>query len=129
MPKLDSTSLMPTYEYRCGSGHEFEVVQRMTDDPVSTCQVCGERVQRIFRPVAVHFKGSGFYTTDYARSSAGEGKTEGDSGANGKDSKSKGEAKASSGSKESSGSKDSAASKGSSEPTGSGGKSAAGGGD
>ncbi len=123
MPKPDPTSLMPTYEYRCGSGHEFEVVQRMTDDPVSTCQVCGDPVQRIFRPVAVHFKGSGFYTTDYARSAAGEGKTEGDSGANGKDSKSKGEAKASSGSKESS------ASKGSSESTGSGGKSAAGSGD
>jgi putative FmdB family regulatory protein len=58
---------MPTYEYRCGNGHEFEVVQRMTDDPVATCEVCGEPVDRVFRPVAVHFKGSGFYTTDYAR--------------------------------------------------------------
>jgi putative FmdB family regulatory protein len=58
---------MPIYEYRCGNGHEFEVVQRMTDDPVATCEVCGEPVDRVFRPVAVHFKGSGFYTTDYAR--------------------------------------------------------------
>jgi putative FmdB family regulatory protein len=58
---------MPIYEYRCVNGHEFEVVQRMTDDPVATCEVCGEPVDRVFRPVAVHFKGSGFYTTDYAR--------------------------------------------------------------
>ena len=50
---------MPIYEYRCGNGHEFEVVQRMTDDPVATCEVCGEPVDRVFRPVAVHFKGSG----------------------------------------------------------------------
>jgi len=58
---------MPTYEYRCEEGHEFEVVQRMIEDPVSSCEVCGRPVQRVFRPVAVHFKGSGFYTTDYAR--------------------------------------------------------------
>lgn len=70
---------MPTYEYRCPNGHEFEVVQRMTDDPVSTCEVCGEPVERVFRPVAVHFKGSGFYTTDYARK--GKGKDESKSGA------------------------------------------------
>ncbi len=65
---------MPIYEYRCGNGHEFEVVQRMTDDPVSTCEVCGEPVDRVFRPVAVHFKGSGFYTTDYARKGKDESK-------------------------------------------------------
>ena len=65
---------MPIYEYRCGNGHEFEVVQRMTDDPVSSCEVCGEPVERVFRPVAVHFKGSGFYTTDYARKSSDEAK-------------------------------------------------------
>jgi putative FmdB family regulatory protein len=56
---------MPTYEYRCENGHTFEVVQRMADDPVETCEVCGAPVERVFHPVAVHFKGSGFYTTDY----------------------------------------------------------------
>ncbi len=58
---------MPIYEYRCPNGHEFEVFQNMTDDPVSECEVCGESVSRVFSPVAVHYKGSGFYTTDYAR--------------------------------------------------------------
>jgi putative FmdB family regulatory protein len=58
---------VPIYEYRCRNGHQFEVFQTMSEDPVSACQVCGEPVERVFRPVAVHFKGSGFYTTDYAR--------------------------------------------------------------
>jgi putative FmdB family regulatory protein len=56
---------MPIYEYRCKKGHTFEVLQRFSDDPVSTCEVCGIPVQRVFHPVAVHFKGSGFYNTDY----------------------------------------------------------------
>jgi putative FmdB family regulatory protein len=58
---------MPIYEYRCENGHTFEVMQRMTDEPLATCQVCGAPVQRVFHPVAVHFKGSGFYSTDYGR--------------------------------------------------------------
>jgi putative FmdB family regulatory protein len=58
---------MPIYEYRCRNGHNFEVRQSMTDDPVSVCEECGAPVERVFHPVAVHFKGSGFYTTDYAR--------------------------------------------------------------
>jgi putative FmdB family regulatory protein len=56
---------MPIYEYRCLSGHTFEVIQSMSDDPVATCEECGAPVERVFRPVAVHFKGSGFYSTDY----------------------------------------------------------------
>jgi putative FmdB family regulatory protein len=60
---------VPIYEYRCTAGHSFEVVQRMTDEPVAACEQCGAPVERVFHPVAVHFKGSGFYTTDYARSS------------------------------------------------------------
>ena len=56
---------MPIYEYRCEQGHTFEVMQRMSDDPVATCQTCEAPVQRVFHPVAVHFKGSGFYNTDY----------------------------------------------------------------
>jgi putative FmdB family regulatory protein len=56
---------MPIYEYKCSNDHVFEVMQRMTDDPVIECQVCGAPVERVFHPVAVHFKGSGFYNTDY----------------------------------------------------------------
>jgi putative FmdB family regulatory protein len=56
---------MPIYEYRCERGHTFEVMQKMTDDPVSTCTTCAAPVQRVFHPVAVHFKGKGFYNTDY----------------------------------------------------------------
>src|SRR5215207_645183 len=58
-------SAMPIYEYRCENGHTFEVMQRMTDDPVSACNTCDAPVQRVFHPVAVHFKGKGFYNTDY----------------------------------------------------------------
>jgi putative FmdB family regulatory protein len=56
---------MPIYEYRCEHGHTFEVMQRMSDDPVQTCETCEAPVARVFRPPAVHFKGSGFYNTDY----------------------------------------------------------------
>jgi putative FmdB family regulatory protein len=56
---------MPIYEYRCKKGHQFEVMQRISDDPVTKCEVCGASVQRVFHPIAVHFKGSGFYNTDY----------------------------------------------------------------
>jgi putative FmdB family regulatory protein len=58
---------MPTYEYRCERGHNFEEMQRMADDPLTECKICGAPVQRVFHPVAVHFKGSGFYTTDYGK--------------------------------------------------------------
>ncbi len=56
---------MPIYEYRCEKGHEFEVMQPISDDPLSVCEVCEAPVRKVFRPVAVHFKGSGFYNTDY----------------------------------------------------------------
>ena len=58
---------MPIYEYRCKNGHVFEVMQSMSDEPVTKCRECGAPVERVFHPVAVHFKGSGFYTTDYGR--------------------------------------------------------------
>ena len=59
---------MPIYEYRCPNGHTFEVFQRMTDPPSEVCVTCGARpVEKILFPVAVHFKGSGFYSTDYGR--------------------------------------------------------------
>ena len=59
---------MPIYEYKCPKGHVFELFQRMTDPPPEVCEICGEGpVQRVLYPVAVHFKGSGFYSTDYGR--------------------------------------------------------------
>ena len=64
---------MPIYEYRCEKGHTFEVMQRMTDDSITVCSTCGAPVQRVFHPVAVHFKGSGFYTTDYGRKKSAGG--------------------------------------------------------
>ncbi len=59
---------MPIYEYRCPNGHTFEVFQKMTDPPVEACPTCAAGpVEKILFPVAVHFKGSGFYSTDYGR--------------------------------------------------------------
>ncbi len=72
---------MPIYEYRCPNGHTFEVFQRMSDPPASSCEVCGASpVEKVLFPVAVHFKGSGFYATDYGRGSR-KGAKEGESGA------------------------------------------------
>ncbi len=68
---------MPIYEYRCRNGHTFEVMQSMADDPVSACEQCGAPVERVFHPVAVHFKGSGFYSTDYAKKGSAKASTDG----------------------------------------------------
>ena len=65
---LFSDAAMPIYEYRCEEGHLFEVMQKITDDPVTHCETCEAPVQRVFHPIAVHFKGSGFYNTDYGTS-------------------------------------------------------------
>ena len=98
---------MPIYEYRCDRGHTFEVKQRMTDDPVTSCATCEAPVQRVFHPVAVHFKGSGFYNTDYGK--------KGGAGSSSTDSDSKGESgKKSESSKDSSSSKSSSSSSSSS---------------
>ena len=67
---------MPIYEYRCENGHTFEVMQRMTDDPVASCQTCDAPVRRVFHPGAVHFKGSGFYNTDYGKAKRGAANAE-----------------------------------------------------
>src|SRR3954453_15800007 len=62
---------MPIYEYKCDNGHIFEVMQRMSDDSLTECTICGAPVQRVFHPVAIHFKGSGFYNTDYGKRKRG----------------------------------------------------------
>ncbi len=103
---------MPIYEYRCENGHLIEVMQKMTDPPVTACTVCAASVARVFTPIAVHFKGSGFYNTDYGTSkrkremdsSAAEG-----AAANDAKQKEKKEAKPSSDSSDSSSSSSSAA--------------------
>jgi putative FmdB family regulatory protein len=56
---------MPIYEYKCKKGHVFEVMQSFSDEALTKCEVCGAPVQRVYHPVSVHFKGSGFYNTDY----------------------------------------------------------------
>lgn len=56
---------MPIYEYKCENGHVFEVSQRMSDERLTECQVCEAPVKRVFHPVPIHFKGAGFYNTDY----------------------------------------------------------------
>jgi putative FmdB family regulatory protein len=75
---------VPIYEYRCPNGHLFEVFHRMADPDPEVCEVCGKGpLVKVLHPVPVHFKGSGFYSTDYGRGSrkreTGEG--DGDSGA------------------------------------------------
>jgi putative FmdB family regulatory protein len=110
-------SAVPTYEYRCDKGHQFEVTQRMTDDPVLSCARCDAPVQRVFHPVAVHFKGKGFYNTDYGtRRRNRELERSAKDGADKTDSKSKDSSSSSSSSDKKSESKksDSAASKSSS---------------
>ena len=98
---------MPIYEYRCERGHTFEVMQRMTDDPISSCSTCEAPVQRVFHPVAVHFKGSGFYNTDYGKKKKGSGSETGSESKDSGSSKSTSDSKSSSDSK----SKDSGSSK------------------
>jgi putative FmdB family regulatory protein len=62
---------VPIYEYRCPNGDTFELFQKMTDAPPAACPVCGAGpVEKLLFPVAVHFKGSGFYSTDYGRGKA-----------------------------------------------------------
>ncbi len=71
--------LVPTYDYRCPKGHVFELFQRMSDPPPEICDVCGAApVERVLSPVAVHFKGSGFYATDYGRGKKKDAAKEGE---------------------------------------------------
>jgi putative FmdB family regulatory protein len=80
---------MPIYEYKCENGHVFDVIQRMSDEPLTECQECGAPAARVLHPVAVHFKGSGFYNTDYGKKKKG-------AAANGSSSEGSGESKSSS---------------------------------
>jgi putative FmdB family regulatory protein len=97
---------VPIYVYKCDNGHTFEAMQSMSEDPLDTCEVCGAPARRQLVAPAVHFKGSGFYTTDYARKGAKKSATNGSGGGEGssesKSSDSSSSAKSDSGSKSSS---------------------------
>ena len=83
---------MPTYEYRCSEcGHQFEISQRMSDEPLTECEVCGGQLSKMLFAPAIHFKGTGFHNTDYAskrRSASGDdgggGSGAGEGSSNGK---------------------------------------------
>jgi len=89
---------MPIYEYKCDNGHVFDVIQRMTDEPLTKCEECGAPAARVLTPPAIHFKGSGFHNTDYGTKRGGNGGSE--SGEKSGDSGSGGEPKSDSGKSE-----------------------------
>ena len=103
---------MPIYEYRCKKGHTLEVLQRMSDDPLTKCTTCGAPVQRVFHPVAVHFKGSGFYNTDYGK----RGSTNSEDGKKGEETKSTSDSSSSSKDQDKSSSKSDSKSDGAKKP-------------
>jgi putative FmdB family regulatory protein len=78
---------MPTYEYRCRDcGHSFDIVQKMSDDPLTHCPECGGELRKVFAPPAISFKGSGFYATDHGKKtkpSGSEKKKDGDAATSG----------------------------------------------
>jgi putative FmdB family regulatory protein len=85
---------MPIYEYRCDNGHFFDVMQRMSEDPLSSCVECGAPVQKVLHPVNIAFKGSGFYSTDYKNGGSKEnGSKSGESSKKSESSESKPEKK------------------------------------
>ncbi len=58
---------MPIYEYKCENGHVFDVMQKLSEDPLTSCVECGAPVRKVMQPVGISFKGSGFYSTDYSK--------------------------------------------------------------
>ena len=87
---------MPIYEYKCENGHVFDVMQKLSEDPLSSCVECGAPVRKVLHPVGISFKGSGFYSTDYSKKGPKEtttketsAATNGDKGSDSKDQKAK----------------------------------------
>jgi putative FmdB family regulatory protein len=71
---------MPIYDYLCTEGHRFERLQSFSDDALTVCEVCGKPVHRVLHAPAVHFKGKGFYSTDYGRGGKAGGGEKSESG-------------------------------------------------
>jgi putative FmdB family regulatory protein len=92
---------VPIYEYKCDNGHVFDVMQKMSEESLTECVECGAPAHRVLTAPAVHFKGSGFYNTDYGKRKGG--------GSNGSSSESSSDSGSSS-SSDSSGSSDSGSS-------------------
>jgi putative FmdB family regulatory protein len=72
---------MPIYEYKCENGHVFDVMQKLSEDPLASCIECGAPVRKVLHPVNISFKGSGFYSTDYRAGAKAE--TSGKNGGSG----------------------------------------------
>ena len=91
---------MPTYQYACTAcDEELEVVQKFTDDPLTVCDACGGRLRKVYSPVGIVFKGSGFYRTDSRNGSKAKDKQangSGDSSSGSDSSSGKGDAAAAS---------------------------------
>lgn len=66
---------MPIYEYKCENGHVFDVMQKLSEDPLTSCVECGAPVRKVLHPVGISFKGSGFYSTDYSKKGTKEAPT------------------------------------------------------
>ncbi|MGH3144660.1 MAG: FmdB family zinc ribbon protein [Rubrobacter sp.] len=79
---------MPIYEYKCENGHVFDVMQKLAEDPLTSCVECGAPVRKVLHPVGISFKGSGFYSTDYTKQSSKEPATKDASTSTNGDSKS-----------------------------------------
>jgi putative FmdB family regulatory protein len=102
---------MPIYEYKCPEGHLFEVFHGMSEPGPDRCEVCGaEPLQRVLHPVAVHYKGSGFYSTDYGKGARNS--TSASDSSSGSDGSSAGGSSSSDGASTSSSSSDSSSSGG-----------------
>jgi putative FmdB family regulatory protein len=71
---------MPIYDYLCTEGHRFERLQSFSDETLTVCEVCGKPVHRVLHAPAVHFKGKGFYSTDYGRGGKAGGGDKSESG-------------------------------------------------
>ena len=99
---------MPIYEYKCDEGHVFEVFQSINDEALSSCTECGSPARRVLNAPAIHFKGSGFYTTDYGSKSKARSAASSDGGDS--DSSDSGSGNGSSGSSDSGSSSDSSGS-------------------
>jgi len=74
---------MPTYEYACSNGHQFEIEQRITEDPLKTCTQCKAKVQRLLSAPRFILKGGGWYSDGYASKSGGSGNDSGSSSGSG----------------------------------------------
>ena len=66
---------MPLYEYQCRKCGRFELIRKFSDEPLTAFPTCGREVQKLMSAPAIQFKGTGWYITDYARKSSGEGKS------------------------------------------------------